>query len=94
MDLLLNATSLGLKPADALPVDEAKFSLSRAATAYDMIYRPAETPLLKKAKIAGCRAANGFSMLLYQGAKALEIWTGQPAPVEVMRRALEKNVYG
>jgi shikimate dehydrogenase len=33
-------------------------------------------------------------MLLYQGAKALEIWTGQRAPVEVMRRALEKNIYG
>ncbi|HSU53667.1 MAG TPA: shikimate dehydrogenase, partial [Candidatus Dormibacteraeota bacterium] len=58
------------------------------------IYRPAETPFLKAAKSAGCRATNGLGMLLYQGAKALEIWTGQPAPVEVMRRALEQNVYG
>jgi shikimate dehydrogenase len=33
-------------------------------------------------------------MLLYQGAKALELWTGQAAPVEIMRRALEKNIYG
>jgi shikimate dehydrogenase len=59
-----------------------------------MIYRPAETPLLCAAQAAGCRTANGLGMLLYQGAKAQEIWSGQPAPVEVMRAALEKNVYG
>jgi shikimate dehydrogenase len=58
-----------------------------------MIYRPAETPLLKSARAAGCRTANGIGMLLYQGAKALELWTGQPAPVSAMRQALEKNVY-
>jgi shikimate dehydrogenase len=59
-----------------------------------MIYRPAETPLLRTAKAAGCQTANGVGMLLYQGAKALEIWTGQPVPVEVMRGALLENVYG
>ena len=94
VDLLLNATSLGLKPDDAMPVDEGKFSLSRAGAVYDMIYRPAETPLLKAAKTAGCRTANGLGMLLYQGAKALEIWTGKAAPIEPMRRALRENVYG
>lgn len=94
VDLLLNATSLGLKPDDLLPLDVAEFPLQRAKTVYDMIYRPAETPLLQAAKAAGCRTANGLGMLLYQGAKALEIWTGQPAPVEIMRAALKKNVYG
>jgi shikimate dehydrogenase len=94
VDLLLNATSLGLKPDDAMPVNEGQFSLSQASAVYDMIYRPAETLLLKTAKMAGCRTANGLGMLLYQGAKALEIWTGQPAPIEVMRRALTENVYG
>jgi shikimate dehydrogenase len=59
-----------------------------------MIYRPAETPLLKIAKLAGLRSANGLGMLLYQGAKALEIWSERPAPVEVMRAALLENVYG
>jgi shikimate dehydrogenase len=59
-----------------------------------MIYRPAETPLLKAAKAAGCPSANGLGMLLYQGAKALELWTGQNAPIEVMRQALKKNIYG
>ena len=94
VDLLLNATSLGLKPDDDMPLDESKFALDRAKAVYDMIYRPAETPLLKAAKAAGCSTANGLGMLLYQGAKALEIWTGKPAPVEVMRRALTENVYG
>jgi len=94
VDLLLNATSLGLKPNDPSPLESRKFSVRQAGAVYDMIYRPAETSLLKEAKAAGCRAANGLGMLLYQGAKALELWTGQAAPVEIMRRALEKNVYG
>jgi len=94
VDLVLNATSLGLKPDDALPLEEEKFMLRQAAAVYDMVYRPAQTPLLKAAKAAGCRTANGLGMLLYQGAKALEIWTGRSAPVEIMRRALEENVYG
>ena len=94
VDLVLNATSVGLGPNDPVPFDEHRFSLRRAAAVYDMIYRPAETALLKAAKAAGCRTANGLGMLLYQGAKALELWTGQEAPVEAMRHALEKNVYG
>ncbi len=94
VDLVLNATSLGLKPDDALPFDGNSFALKRAHAAYDMIYRPAETDFLKQAKAAGCRTSNGLGMLLYQGAKALEIWAGQSAPVAVMRAALEKNIYG
>jgi len=90
VDLLLNATSLGLKATDSLPFDEAQFSVSRSEAVYDMIYRPAETPLLKLAKGVGCRAANGASMLLYQGASALEIWTGERVPVRAMRQALEE----
>jgi shikimate dehydrogenase len=93
VDLLLNATPLGLKPGDPLPLDEKQFSLRQAHAVYDMIYNPAETPLLKAAKAAGCRTANGLGMLLHQGAKAFEIWTGQPAPLDVMRRALEAEVY-
>jgi len=94
VELILNATSLGLKADDPLPLDEKQFSLGRAGAVYDMVYRPAETWLLKAAKAAGCRTANGLGMLLYQGASALELWSGQAAPVEVMRRALESNVYG
>lgn len=94
VDLLLNATSLGLKTEDKLPFDEKAFSLKNAAAVYDMIYRPAETPLLRAAKAAGCPTANGLGMLLYQGAKALELWSGRQAPVPIMKAALENNVYG
>ena len=93
VDLVLNATSLGLKPDDPSPLDGRQFALRQAGAVYDMIYRPAETALLRDAKAAGCRTANGLGMLLYQGAKALELWTGQTAPLETMRRALEKNLY-
>ena len=94
VDLLINATSLGLQPADPLPFDGRQFSLKQAGAVYDLIYRPAETPLLKAARKAGCQTANGLGMLLHQGAKAFEIWTGKPAPLAVMRRVLERNIYG
>jgi shikimate dehydrogenase len=94
VDLIVNATSLGLRGNEASPLDESRFSIARAAAVYDMIYRPAETRLLMSAKAAGCRTSNGIGMLLYQGTAALEIWTGQPAPVKIMREALLKEVYG
>ncbi|MGH7942734.1 MAG: shikimate dehydrogenase [Limisphaerales bacterium] len=89
IDLVLNATSLGLKSSDPSPLDERQFKLGNARAVYDMIYRPPRTRLLAAAKKAGCKTANGLGMLLHQGARAFEIWTGRPAPVEVMRKALE-----
>ena len=94
VDLILNATSLGLKADDASPLDEKQFPLKQTHAVFDMIYRPAETRLLAAAKAAGSRTANGLGMLLHQGAKAFEIWTGKTAPLDVMRRALEQNIYG
>lgn len=94
VELVLNATSLGLRAGDALPLDLGQFRLAQARAAYDMVYRPAETPFLRAAAAAGCRTANGLGMLLYQGTAALELWTGQPAPVAPMRAALRENVYG
>lgn len=94
VDLLLNATSLGLNADDAMPLDEKQFSPCRAKAVYDMVYRPAETKFLSVAKAAGCRVANGVGMLLHQGALAMQIWTGTNPPVEIMRGALLKNIYG
>jgi shikimate dehydrogenase len=93
VDLVLNATLLGLKPSDPSPLDEKRFPLSQARAVYDMIYRPAQTRLLASAKRAGCKTANGLGMLLHQGAKAFKIWTGKTAPVEIMRKALISEVY-
>ena len=94
VDLVVNGTSAGLQASDPLPFDCERFSLKKAGAAYDMIYRPAQTKFLQEAERAGCKFANGLGMLLYQGAKALEIWSGKSAPVEIMRRALQQQVYG
>jgi shikimate dehydrogenase len=94
VDLVINGTSLGLKADDPLPFDSDRFSLKDAGAAYDMIYRPAETRFLAEATRAGCKVANGLGMLLYQGARALEIWSGMAAPVDVMRAALKEQIYG
>jgi shikimate dehydrogenase len=94
VEIILNGTSLGLKPTDPLPLDTERFPLERADGVYDMIYRPAVTPLLAAAHAAGCQTANGLGMLLYQGAAAWELWTGRPAPIDVMREALGREVYG
>lgn len=92
VDLILNATSLGLKPDDPSPLDETRYPVKRAAAVYDMIYRPSRTRLLQTAQSADCRTANGTGMLLHQGAKALEIWSGKPAPLNAMRAALESHL--
>ncbi len=85
--LIINATSSGLKPGDPSPLDLAALSVSPAGV-FDMIYNPPQTPLLAQAAALGIPRANGLAMLIHQGARALEIWTGGPVPVEAMRRAL------
>ncbi len=83
--LVINATSLGLKADDPAPIDPARF---RGATSvYDMIYNPVETRLLAEARALGLRAANGLSMLVFQGARSLEIWTQQSVSVAAMETA-------
>jgi shikimate dehydrogenase len=94
VDFVMNGTSAGLRSDDPLPFDQSRFSLKKAGAAYDMIYRPAQTKFLDEAARCGCRLANGLGMLLYQGAKALEIWSGITAPIETMRSALQQQVYG
>jgi len=94
VDLIINATSLGLNPEDPLPIDPDRFPLTDTKALYDMVYRPSQTRLIECAQDAGARVANGLGMLLHQGTKAFEILTGHPAPVEVMRAALQKEIYG
>ena len=60
IDLLLNATSLGLRANDPLPLDTSAFPLCQALAVYDMIYRPAETPLLAAAAAARAREPERF----------------------------------
>ena len=75
--LVVNATSAGLRPADPLPIDLAV--VPQPVAVFDMIYNPPRTPLLQAGSALGFPVANGLSMLVHQGAKALEIWSGVPA---------------
>jgi shikimate dehydrogenase len=54
---------------------------------FDLVYRPRRTVLLARAEAAGCQIVEGVEMLVEQGAASFAIWTGLPAPVEIMRRA-------
>lgn len=90
-DLLVNATSLGLKAQDPTPIPLSAWP-KRRFFVYDLIYNPSQTKLLKEAKKRKLRCSNGLGMLLYQGALAFEIWTGKKAPIAKMRKALENHV--
>jgi len=82
---VINATSAGLRASDSAPVDLSR--LPTPAGVYDMIYNPPQTPLLAQADALGLPRANGLSMLIHQGARALEIWSHTPVPVQEMRQA-------
>ncbi len=86
--LVINATSAGLHAGDAPPVDLRK--LPCPASVFDMPDNPPETPLLTQARALGLPRANGLAMLVHQGAKSFEIWTGVPAAqtAPVMRAAV------
>ncbi len=87
-DLLINATPIGMKGDDPCLVNPD--SLHPSLLVYDLIYNPPETKILKLAKQKGAPISNGLGMLLYQGVRSFELWTGQKAPVEVMRKALRE----
>lgn len=75
--IVINATSLGLKAEDPAPI--ALHRLSAGTKVFDMIYNPPQTALLREAAALGLPHGNGLGMLVHQGAKSLEIWTGTPA---------------
>lgn len=92
-DILINTTSVGLKSVDPSPVPHDFFHPDLFV--YDLIYNPKETRLLREAREAGARTANGSGMLFYQGVLALQHWAEMELPDGVkkaMRKALEKEL--
>ncbi|MBG7617412.1 MAG: shikimate dehydrogenase [Chloroflexi bacterium] len=84
-DLLINATPLGMFPdINKSPVPAVL--LHDGLTVFDIVYNPLETMLMKEAKQAGARTVSGLDMLVRQGALAFKMWTGRPAPLEVMKK--------
>ncbi|MBQ4611168.1 MAG: shikimate dehydrogenase [Clostridia bacterium] len=86
-DMLINATGLGMAAtADKTPFP--KEIIRKEQVCFDATYNPSETFFLKQAKEVGCKVINGLGMSLYQGAAQIKIWTGEDAPVDVMRQEL------
>jgi shikimate dehydrogenase len=89
-ECIINATPLGLKPGDPLPIPRKLIRKDQLIC--DLVYNPLRTPLLKAARSAGADTLSGIGMLLYQGVIAFEIWTGGKAPVAVMKTALTRQI--
>ena len=90
-DLLINASSVGMKPnVNQSPVPRRW--LKKDLAVMDIVYSPVETKLAKDAKASGAKVVSGVEMLVYQGAASFEFWTGRKAPIEVMKKAAIRNL--
>ncbi|HEY5932014.1 MAG TPA: shikimate dehydrogenase [Nitrospira sp.] len=88
--MLIHCTPVGMSPkADTTSVPASL--LHAGLSVMDIVYNPLETRLLKDAKHAGCKTIQGLEMFLNQAVAQFELWTNQPAPVDVMRRVLESH---
>jgi len=86
IDLIVNATPLGMNPSDPAPIPARL--LAPHHIVFDCVYGSSKTALLRAAEEAGARGANGLSMLLYQGALSFSLWFDREAPIEAMRAAV------
>ena len=88
--VLIHCTPVGMAPKTGRSCIPAKF-LHRELIVMDVVYNPRETQLLIEARTAGCRTISGLEMFLYQAVAQFERWTGQSAPIQVMRAVLESR---
>jgi shikimate dehydrogenase len=84
-DLIVNSTTIGMKNQTSLINSE---HIKKGSVVYDMVYRPITTDLIENAKYAQAVVVYGYEMLIEQGARAFELWTGLAAPREVMKKSL------
>ena len=90
-DIVANASPVGMHPeVDACPIDTA--GLHDGQIVFDAVYNPLETRLLREARARGCRTVQGVEMFIRQGARQYELWTGRPAPVDVMRETVLEHL--
>ncbi len=94
-DLIIQCTTMGMHHGP----DEGGSPLAAAhipstALVYDLVYNPVETPFLRGASAVGAQVLGGLSMLVHQGAIAFELWTGRPAPIDVMFEAARSALPG
>ncbi len=90
VDLIINATSLGMKRSDPSPLPSAWLTASHLV--YDTVYAQSSSRLLDDARSVGARAANGLSMLVHQGALSFELWFGREPDLAAMKNALHQSM--
>ena len=93
VDLVINTTSVGMAPKDGDCPWPENVPMPGKTTYYDLVYNPKETVFLTRARAAGAVAVGGLGMLIHQGALSFNFWTGQQAPIDVMRQACERGNY-
>ncbi len=91
-DILVNATPLGTRGDNESEAIASADELRDVKIVYDLVYNPSQTKLLLEAKAAGSKTLGGLDMLVAQGAKQFEIWTGGKAPAHEMRAAVEERL--
>lgn len=87
--LFTNATGMGMKPLEGQTYIPHKSFLRPDLIVSDVVYYPRETELLRMAKEVGCKTMNGLGMMLFQGAAAFKMWTGEDMPIEYMKEKLD-----
>jgi shikimate dehydrogenase len=89
-DIIVNTSSMGMQGKPELPIEQGQ--LNQNQLVFDIVYNPLETRLLKLARQAGAGTINGLELLLHQGARSFEIWTGKDAPIMEMRHAIAQKL--
>ena len=87
--IFTNATGMGMKPLEGKTYIPDKSFLRPDLIVSDVVYYPRETELLRMAKEVGCKIMNGLGMMLFQGAAAFKMWTGEDMPIEYMKEKLD-----
>jgi shikimate dehydrogenase len=91
--LIVNATPLGMYPnIDKSPIRESEKNFLEDRICYDIVYNPLETKFLKQAEEVGATTINGLEMLIQQGSRSFELWTGRTFPLEIIRNTLYERI--
>ena len=91
IDVLINCSPVGMSPN----VTESPFlarDFKEGMVVFDSVYNPLETRFLREAKSAGCTVIPGYELFINQAARQFELWTGQPAPIDILREVLLKKL--
>ncbi len=91
--LIVNATPLGMYPkVDQSPVRDTEQQFLAETICYDIVYNPLKTKFLSQAEETGAKTIGGLDMLIEQGSRSFELWTGKPFPVEIIKDKLHGEI--